>query len=65
MAALVKVVIPVDISTTVNVTVAETSSGSSAFEDPRGRFKIEFKATSGIGVGVVIKAGGVALNSGG
>ena len=60
MAALVKTVIPVEISATVTVTAEGfvESSGSTALAPPKLRVSLEFKGISGIGVGVAIKGMG-------
>jgi hypothetical protein len=60
MAALVKAVMPVEISATVTVTAEgfSGSSGSTALAPPKLRVSKEFKGVSGIGVGVGIKGMG-------
>jgi hypothetical protein len=57
MAALVKAVMPDEISATVTVTAEgfSGSSGSTALAPPKLRVSKEFKGVSGIGVGVGIK----------
>jgi hypothetical protein len=60
IAALVKAVMPVEISATVTVTAEGFvgSSGSTALAPPKLRVSKEFKGVSGIGVGVGIKGMG-------
>jgi hypothetical protein len=60
IAALVKAVMPVEISATVTVTAVGFvgSSGSTALAPPKLRVSKVFRGLSGIGVGVVIKGMG-------